>query len=110
MQNMQLTQAQVNVAIAAGLAITNPEDEHLYVPMKHAAGALVLRSLLTSIAKGAIGLQSLLKEEPPKEPEKEPAKEPAKEPTKEPEGKTPPAPKSPKKKTSRKKRVAAKKK
>ena len=105
MQNMQLTQAQVNVAIAAGLAITNPEDEHLYVPMKHAAGALVLRSLLTSIAKGTIGLQSLLKEEPPKEPEKEPAKEPAKEP----EGKTPPAPKSPKTKATRKKRAAKKK-
>ncbi len=59
---MELTREQVNVGIAAGLALTNPEDERLYCPMKHLAGTLVLRQLLMSLASGQIGLTSAMQE------------------------------------------------
>ncbi len=59
---MDLTREQVNVGIAAGLALTNPEDERLYCPMKHLAGTLVLRQLLMSLASGRIGLTATMQE------------------------------------------------
>jgi len=67
---MELTREQVNVGIAAGLALTNPEDDKLYCPMKHCAGALVLRQLLMSLASGQIGLQSTMQQEQPPQPPK----------------------------------------
>ena len=66
---MELTREQVNVGIAAGLALTNPEDDKLYCPMKHCAGALVLRQLLMSLASGQIGLQSTMQQEAPQPPQ-----------------------------------------
>ena len=62
---MELTREQVNVGIAAGLALTNPEDDKLYVPMKHCAGALVLRQLLMSLASGQLGLTATMQQEAP---------------------------------------------
>ena len=70
---MELTREQVNVGISAGLALTNPDDDRLYVPMKHCAGALVLRQLLMSLANGQIGLQSTMQEAPAHEGEKKEA-------------------------------------
>ena len=62
---MELTREQVNVGIAAGLALTNPDDDRLYVPMKHAAGSLVLRQLLMLLAGGQLGLTSTMQQEAP---------------------------------------------
>ena len=55
---MNLTQLQVEAAIAAGLAVTAPESETL-VAMKHAPGLLVLRGLLQGIATGSLAIQSV---------------------------------------------------
>ncbi len=69
---MELTREQVNVGIAAGLALTNPEDDKLYVPVKHCAGTLVLRQLLLSLASGKLGLTSTMQEAPTPEPPEPP--------------------------------------
>ena len=95
---MELTREQVNVGIAAGLALTNPEDDRLYVPMKHAAGSLVLRQLLMSLASGQIGLTATMQQGAP-EGEKPPATPP----------KTPKGSQGPALKKGAKKKVAKKK-
>ena len=69
---MELTREQVNVGIAAGLALTNPEDDKMYIPMKHCAGALVLRQLLMSLASGQLGLTATMQQGPAPEGEKPP--------------------------------------
>ncbi len=74
---MELTREQVNVGIAAGLALTNPEDDKLYVPVKHCAGTLVLRQLLLSLASGKIGLTATMQEGAKKPPVEPPVKPPA---------------------------------
>ncbi len=73
---MELTREQVNVGIAAGLALTNPDDERLYIPMKHCAGALVLRQILLSLAGGQLGLTATMQEGPAPEDEDLPPEAP----------------------------------
>lgn len=55
---MNLTKQQVEAAINAGLAVTDPTSETL-IAMKHAPGLLILRGLLQAIGSGAIALQSV---------------------------------------------------
>lgn len=86
---MNMTKEQVQAAIAAGLAITNPESEIL-LPMKHASGAVILHQLLLAIGSGQVQLNSA--EQPPA-----PGKPPGKP------GKKTPRKKAPRKKASRKK-------
>lgn len=62
---MNLTQEQINAGVSAGLALTNPEEDKIYVPMKHAAGALILRTLMVSLANGELSLQSVPGMAPP---------------------------------------------
>lgn len=52
---MDLIKEQVQAGIAAGLALTDPESD-IQVPMKHCAGALILRDLLISLGGGALAL------------------------------------------------------
>ncbi len=54
---MNMTKEQVQVAIAAGLALTNPESE-APIPMKHASGAVILHQLLLAIGSGQVRLES----------------------------------------------------
>lgn len=54
---MNMTNEQVQAAIGAGLALTNPESDTT-VPMKHAAGATILHQLLLGIASGQVRLES----------------------------------------------------
>ncbi len=53
---MNLTKPQVEAAITAGLALTDPESETL-VAMKYAPGLLILRGILQAIGSGALALQ-----------------------------------------------------
>lgn len=55
---MNLTKPQVEAAIAAGLAVTDPESETL-IAMKYAPGLLVLRGLLQAIAQGSLALKAV---------------------------------------------------
>ena len=64
MQNINLTAEQLGAALNAGLALTNPESDLLEVFRKHAAGVLLLRSLLGAISNGAISLGSTLQQDP----------------------------------------------
>lgn len=74
---MNMTKEQVNTAIAAGLALTNPESE-APIPMKHASGAVILHQLLIAIASGQVQLSAVdpnAKAPPPPPPRKKaPAK------------------------------------
>jgi len=53
---MKINKEQVQAALAAGIALTNPESETA-IPMKHAAGAVILHQVLLSIASGQTLLQ-----------------------------------------------------
>lgn len=61
---MQLTNEQVQVAVAAGLAMTDP-DSNAVVPMKHASGAIILRQLLLSVAQGQVSFAPVVQQEQP---------------------------------------------
>jgi len=61
---MQLTNEQVQVGVAAGLALTDPEGDGV-VPMKHASGAIILRQLCLAVAQGQVGFASLVQQELP---------------------------------------------
>ena len=62
MQNY--TKEQVQAAVAAGLAMTNPESQQP-VPMCFAAGALILHQLLLNIGNGSFVINHAV---PPKDP------------------------------------------
>ena len=55
---MNFTLEQVNAAIAAGLSMTNEESD-VPVPMKFAAGAVILHQLLLGIASGQLLLRAV---------------------------------------------------
>lgn len=61
---MQLTNEQVQVGVAAGLALTDPDGDGV-VPMKHASGAIILRQLCLAVAQGQVGFAPLVQQEPP---------------------------------------------
>lgn len=62
---MQLTQKQLNAAIAAGLAITDPEESNALVPMRHNAGALILNQILVALFRQQLMLSAVPKAEDP---------------------------------------------
>lgn len=64
---MNMTKEQVQAALGAGLALTNPESE-APIPMKHAAGATILHQLLLAIASGQVQLNSAPTDAPPADP------------------------------------------
>jgi len=88
------TSEQLAAAIAAGLALSNPESEQL-LPVKLAAGVLILHQLMLSMGSGQIGIVPVKPKEDPKKPN--------------PPGKPPGTPNS-KKKPAPKKRASKKKK
>jgi len=55
---MNMTKEQVQAALGAGLALTNPESE-VNIPMKHASGAVILHQLLLGIASGQVQLTAV---------------------------------------------------
>ncbi|MCB7129679.1 MAG: hypothetical protein J3T61_09095 [Candidatus Brocadiales bacterium] len=61
---MNFTKEQVEVGLAAGLALTNPESDLLEVFRKHAAGVMILRQLLMGIGSGEIALSSTTQPDP----------------------------------------------
>ncbi len=72
---MNLTKEQVETAIGTGLALTNPESDQM-IPVKLAAGVLILRQLLIGIGGGQITLAAATVEDPgtpPATPNKGPA-------------------------------------
>ena len=71
---MNMTKEQVQVALAAGLYLTNPEGD-TPVAMKYAAGATILHQLLLAIGSGQVQLSG---GEPPKDGKRPPAKLPTK--------------------------------
>ncbi len=66
---MNLTKQQVEVGIAAGLAITDPESG-INVPMKHSVngGVSVLRQLLLAIGSGQLALTPTMQQDAPPSP------------------------------------------
>ncbi len=66
---MNFTKEQVEVGLAAGLALTNPESDLLEVFRKHAAGVMILRQLLMGIGSGEIALSSGMQPDPDAPPE-----------------------------------------
>ncbi|KKL16930.1 hypothetical protein LCGC14_2490660 [marine sediment metagenome] len=77
---MNLTKEQVEIALAAGLSLTNPESDLLEVFRKHAAGVMILRQLLMGIGSGEIALSPATQLDPaapPGTPPAQPNKGPA---------------------------------
>lgn len=68
---MQLTQQQLEAALAAGLYLTNPLQGNSNLPGKHWAGGLVLHEILSGIASGQLAIVNspVQKEEDPEDPE-----------------------------------------
>lgn len=91
---MDYTKGQVQAAVAAGLAMTNPESQQP-VPMCFAAGALILHQLLLSVGNGSL---ALVPTAPPKDPK-----------APNPPAKPPGTPNSKKKKASKRLRAIKKK-
>lgn len=88
------TSEQLTAAIAAGLALSNPESESV-VPVKFAGGVLILHQLLLALGSGRLGIVPVTPPKDPKEPN--------------PPGKPAGTP-APKRKRAPKKRAKAKKK
>lgn len=68
------TKEQVQAAVGAGLAMTNPESQQP-VPMCFAAGALILHQLLLEIGNGSLAIVGTTPAKDPKKPNP-PAKPP----------------------------------
>lgn len=62
---MNITKEQVEVGLAAGLALTDPESG-INVPIKHAVngGISILRQLLIAIGSGQLALTPTMQEAP----------------------------------------------
>ena len=65
--NMTFREEDYQAAALAALALTNVEDERCMVPMKHAAGALVLRELMSRVLRGELVLSGRAPEAPPEQ-------------------------------------------
>jgi hypothetical protein len=74
---MQLTNEQVQVAVAAGLSLTDP-DSNAVVAMRHASGAIILRQLLMSVAQGQLAFAPTVQQQPPGKPPAPPTAVPSK--------------------------------
>lgn len=61
---MNFTKEQVEIALQAGLSLTNPESDLLEVFRKHAAGVMILRQLLMGIGSGEIALSPATQPDP----------------------------------------------
>lgn len=75
---MKISAEQIQAALTAALALTNPEDHKIMVPMRHAAGALVLHTLAAAIQNGELviapntaGRQQAAEQPPPMKAVKE---------------------------------------
>ena len=55
---MQLTQQQLEVAVAAGLTLTNPESD-TPVPIKFHGGVAILHQILIGISSGQLLLRAV---------------------------------------------------
>ena len=55
---MQITRQQLEVAVAAGLTLTNPESETL-VPIKFTKGVEILHQILIGIGSGQLLLRAV---------------------------------------------------
>jgi len=62
---MNMTKEQVQVAVGAGLALTNPESD-LLIPVKHAGGVVILHQLLLGIGSGQLVITVAAQPEAPK--------------------------------------------
>ena len=67
---------QVQVALTAGLALTDPGTDLLDVFRKHAGGIMMLRQLLIGIGSGAVALSSAEVEDPDTTPPADPPADP----------------------------------
>lgn len=67
-----MNKEQIQLALAAGLALTDPGTDLLDVFRKHAGGIIMLRQLLIGIGSGQVTLATATQEEPPKDPKENP--------------------------------------
>lgn len=74
---MNISSEQLAAAMIAAVALTNPEDDRCYVPMRHAAGALILHQLAQAMQNGEFALAPAggKPEEEPKPSAKPPGKD-----------------------------------
>lgn len=63
--NMMFRQEDYQAAAMAALALTNTEDERCSVPMRHAAGALVLREIMSRVLRGELVITHPQQEQQP---------------------------------------------
>lgn len=69
-----MNEPQIKVAVAAGLALTDPNTDLLDVFRKHATGVLMLRQLLIEIGSGTIAISTTMQPDAtPQVPNKGPA-------------------------------------
>ena len=53
----QFRPEDLNAAALAALALTNTDSDSAVVPMKHAAGALILREIMSRVLQGQLVIQ-----------------------------------------------------
>jgi len=53
---MQVGENDVMAACQAALALTNPEDDRCVVPMRHAAGSIILREIAMRVLQGELAV------------------------------------------------------
>ncbi len=76
---MNISSEQLNAAMQAAEALTNPKDEKVMVPMRHAAGALILHQLSIAMQNGEFALAPAGQEEKPPGDKAPPVKTPGKD-------------------------------
>ena len=78
---MNISKEQVESALHAGMAMTDPGDDRVFVAMKHAGGALILRSIMAGLLQGELAIVPTMQEEnPPAPPAEKPPKRTAPKP------------------------------
>lgn len=68
----QLTMDEVRLAAQAALALTNPDDDYNRVPMKHAAGAIYLREIMSRVLQNEYEVVPTRRMAPPPPPPESP--------------------------------------
>lgn len=72
MNKVNFRSEDVLAACHAAVALTNPEDESIRVPMRHAAGCLVLREIMLRVMSGEYRIVEVASPQPETPPDPPP--------------------------------------
>lgn len=72
MNKVNFRPEDVLAACHAAVALTNPEDESIRIPMRHAAGCLVLREIMLRVMNGEYRIIEVTRSQPDTPPDTPP--------------------------------------